>query len=71
MKRLDEWSNEKHLWFDILLAFNNSYENPDCAKVCATYLETCKNPLHRLHDALSELENEIYQLSKQRIRRGK
>ena len=71
MKQIEQWSKEKYLWFGILLAFNNSYECPDCIKVCATYLENCQNPMHRLHDALYALENEIEKLSKQRLVRSK
>jgi hypothetical protein len=71
MKQIEEWSNEKHLWFGILLAFNNSYECPDCIKVCATYWEKCKNPMHRLHDALYALEDELEKLARQRVRRSK
>ena len=43
--------------YEVLLKlFDNHYICEDCAKLSATYLEKCQNPLHKLHDAAWEIE---------------
>jgi hypothetical protein len=43
--------------YEILLKlFDDHYICEDCDKYAATYLEKCKNPLHKLHDAAWEIE---------------
>ena len=36
--------------------FEQHYVCEPCAELCATYLDNCKNPLHKLHDAAWENE---------------
>jgi transcription initiation factor IIE alpha subunit len=64
MKQVPKWTDDKAKWRRTLLYFHSEYQCPDCAKMYAFYLETCKNPLHRLHDALYELEKEIARITK-------
>lgn len=60
--RSEEWLDKIVLqaWVDkyqgLLKLFDEFYICEDCAKLSATYLENCQNPLHQLHDAAWEIE---------------
>jgi hypothetical protein len=40
----------------LLKLFDDHYVCEACDELCATYLENCQNPLHKLHDAAWENE---------------
>jgi hypothetical protein len=55
-KLLTEAATEIERFYVLLEVFDAHYICEDCAKLSATYLENCQNPLHKLHDAAWENE---------------
>jgi hypothetical protein len=41
---------------ELLYVFDNHFICEECERMAATYIDTCQNPLHRLHDYLYDLE---------------
>ena len=48
--------NELKRLKELLLLFEEHYVCESCEKMAATYVINCKNPLHRLHDYVYELD---------------
>jgi hypothetical protein len=42
----------------LLIVFEANWSCPECHDMSAYWLETCVNPLHELHQALWELDQE-------------
>ena len=53
-KQLVEMTADRDSLMLLLAIFNDHYNCEACNQMCTPYIETCENPLHRLHDEYHE-----------------